>query len=90
MLIRRSFRNPYGYGVGDPSARRRGCGADLLTSCVARSRVLNYRRVGRDPDPVCKEATMSSTASLITVLASVAFGLLVIGIGTYLFGNRTA
>jgi hypothetical protein len=33
---------------------------------------------------------MSSTASLITVLASVAFGLLVIGIGTYLFGNRTA
>jgi hypothetical protein len=33
---------------------------------------------------------MSSTASLITVLASVAFGLLVIGIGTYFYGNRTA
>jgi hypothetical protein len=32
---------------------------------------------------------MGSTASIITVLASVAFGLLVIGIGTRLFGSRT-
>jgi hypothetical protein len=31
---------------------------------------------------------MSSTASLITVLASVAFGLIVIGVGTRLFGER--
>jgi hypothetical protein len=33
---------------------------------------------------------MSSTASLITVLASVAFGLLVIGIGHQLFGSKTS
>jgi hypothetical protein len=32
---------------------------------------------------------MSSTASLITVLASVAFGLIVIGIGSRLFGERS-
>ena len=32
---------------------------------------------------------MSSTASLITVLASTAFGLIVIGIGTRLFGERS-
>jgi hypothetical protein len=31
---------------------------------------------------------MSSTASLITVLASVAFVLIVIGVGTRLFGER--
>jgi hypothetical protein len=35
------------------------------------------------------EETMSSTASLVTVLASVAFGLIVIGIGMQLFGERT-
>jgi hypothetical protein len=33
---------------------------------------------------------MSSTASLITVLASVAFGLIVIGIGIRLFGDRSS
>lgn len=31
---------------------------------------------------------MSSTSSLITVLASVAFGLLVLGIGTYLWAIK--
>ena len=31
---------------------------------------------------------MSATASIITVLASVAFGLIVIGIGTRLFGSK--
>ena len=35
------------------------------------------------------EEVMSSTASLITVLASVAFGLIVIGIGARIFGERS-
>jgi len=36
------------------------------------------------------EETMSSAASLITLLASVAFGLIVIGIGVRLFGARSS
>jgi hypothetical protein len=40
--------------------------------------------------PTSMEETMSSTASLITVLASVAFGLIVIGVGHRLFGERTS
>jgi hypothetical protein len=35
------------------------------------------------------EEIMSSTAGVIIVLGSVAFGLVVIGIGTRLFGERS-
>jgi hypothetical protein len=35
------------------------------------------------------EVAMGSTPSIITVVASVVFGLIVLGIGTRLFGSKT-
>jgi hypothetical protein len=55
---------------------------------MARARVRIADRVGDVSDRCDTEETMSSTASLITVLAASVGGLIVIGIGHFIFGEK--
>lgn len=64
-------------------------GRETLDKELGQVQSAHNRQFGRILDQFRMEEHMSSAASLITVLASVAFGLIVIAVVVRVFGDRT-